>query len=389
MDKILEALARAKQDDGKPESEAQRAEPRDAARPAGGRGRVVEPINPAVASTLSVIAGRLAEEYDSGMRPPPARPVLALVPTGRGTADAGHARRNVSGEGTRATQSAAEPREPVVALEALRAKRVIAGDAEGAAAQAYRVLATQVLQLLRENEWQVLAVVSPGFGEGKTLTAINLAIALSWQSGQTAVLVDADLRDPKVHAFLDLPPQPGLSDHLVQGVALDAALVDPGLGNVVVLPGGRALRSGSELLGSEKMQAVVTALKQRYPAGIMVIDVPPVLMGADARAFAPCAEAVLMVLEEGRTPPADAARAAEALQSANLIGTVLNKSNFSTIAASLTFARRMAEAGPRQEPKLNTVLHEDGRLERHNPPAPVPAAPRKSAWRRILGWFAR
>lgn len=248
-----------------------------------------------------------------------------------------------------------------VSQEFLRANRVMAGNDRGPAVDAYKVLSTQVLQRLRENRWNALAVVSAGFREGKTLTAINLAISLSREVGHTVLLVDADLRRPGIHRYFGVPAEPGLSEHLIDGLPLDRLLFNPGIEGLVVLPGGRPLQTSSELLGSPKMHSLVQELKRRYPSRIVLFDLPPVLSAADALAFAPYVDATIMVVEEGRTAGDDVIRAAEMLETTNLIGTVLNNSNY---------------------PGLHEEVHAAPR--RSMLPGKVPSAKRGAA-----GWFAR
>jgi exopolysaccharide/PEP-CTERM locus tyrosine autokinase len=216
-----------------------------------------------------------------------------------------------------------------VSEEVLRRNRVIRSQDRGPAVDAYRVLSTQVLQRLRENRWNAIAMVSAGFREGKTLTAVNLAISLSREVGHTVLLVDADLRRPGVHRYFGVASEPGLSEHLLDGVPLEDILFNPGIEGLVVLPGGRPLQTSSELLGSQKMQALVQELKRRYPSRVVLFDLPPVLSAADALAFSPHVDATIMVVEEGRTSAEDVLRAAEMLESTNLIGTVLNNSSHS------------------------------------------------------------
>lgn len=208
----------------------------------------------------------------------------------------------------------------------LRSRRIVAGLPDGAFSSTYRMLRTQVLQRLTENDWNVLAVTSPGEGEGKTLTAINLAISLGMEVDYTVLLVDANLRHPSIHEQLGLPAGQGLSEYLLDDVPLPELLVHPeGLDQVVVLPAGRVVQNSAELLNSPKMAQLVQELKNRYPRRIVIFDLPPVLSAADALAFAPYVDAALLVLEEGGTSQDDARRAVELLDCTNVLGTVLNK----------------------------------------------------------------
>jgi exopolysaccharide/PEP-CTERM locus tyrosine autokinase len=210
----------------------------------------------------------------------------------------------------------------------LRNRRVITAMPDSDFADAYKILRTQVLQRLKENDWNVLAITSPGEDEGKTLTAINLAISLAMEVNYTVLLVDANLRHPSIHDQLGLPAGKGLSEYLLDDMPLPDLLVHPqNLEHVVILPGGRAVPNSAELLNSPKMIHLVDELKNRYPSRIVIFDLPPVLSAADALAFAPYVDATLLVLEEGKTTQEDARRAVELLDCTNVIGTVLNKAN--------------------------------------------------------------
>lgn len=226
-------------------------------------------------------------------------------------------------------------------LAYLRENRVIAGLAAGPVVDAYKIMCIQVLQRLRERQGNSLAVVSPGENEGKTLTAINLALSLAQEMDQTVLLVDANLRDPGVHKYFGFVPEVGLSDYLIHDTPLDRLLVNPGIERFVILPGGRPLLNSAEMLGSMKMEKLVQELKMRYPSRIVLFDLPPVLSVADAMAFGPYVDAALMVIQEKRTRRAEVQRAADMLKSVDLLGTVLNMAE----EAALPEERQDAAAG--------------------------------------------
>ena len=209
----------------------------------------------------------------------------------------------------------------------LRQNRIITGDSADSYAHAYKVLRTQVSQRMRQHGWRTLAVTSPGQGDGKTLTAINLAISLAMESNQTVLLVDADLRRPSVHTYFGFEAQVGLRDHLQEATPVEQLLVHPEIRRLVILPGGAPLENSSEMLSSPMMLRLVQEVKRRYPSRLVIFDLPPVLATDDVLAFAPYLDASLLVIQDGKTPRDEATRAAEMLQAANhnLIGTVLNK----------------------------------------------------------------
>ena len=215
-----------------------------------------------------------------------------------------------------------------VPVNFLREMRVITAVGPGGFTDAYAILRTQILQRLREKQWNALAITSADAHEGKTLTAINLAISLAKEVDYTVLLVDANLRNPNIHSYFGINPEHGLSDYLTDDVPLPDLLIHPsGIGRFVILPGGRPLEHSSEMLNSPKMARLVEELKTRYSSRIVLFDLPPLLSTADTLAFSPYVDAALLVIEEGRTSAHEIESATELLvQNTNLIGTVLNKS---------------------------------------------------------------
>jgi capsular exopolysaccharide synthesis family protein len=219
-----------------------------------------------------------------------------------------------------------------IPLHVLRGHRVMAAYNKGPFVDAYKILRTQVMHRLRENGWNVLGVTSPGYGEGKTLTAVNLAISLAMETTQTVLLVDSDLRDPSVHHVFGLKDCCGLADYLLDAAPLEDLLLHPGIGRFVLLPGGRAISSSTEILTSPKMVALVEELKHRYPSRIVIFDLPPLLHTADVLAFSPYTDALLMVVEEGKTTGEELQRALGLVRNSRpVLGTVLNKAGQSSL----------------------------------------------------------
>ena len=213
-----------------------------------------------------------------------------------------------------------------IPLSVLRQKRVMAAYDKGPFVDAFKILRTQVMHRLRENDWNVLGVTSPGHGEGKTLTAVNLAASLAMETSQTVLLVDADLRSPSIHEVFGLDDCPGLADYLLDDQPVEDLLVHPGIGRFVLLPGGRAISNSAEILTSPKMLALVEEFKHRYPARIIIFDLSPLLHTADVLAFSPYTDALLLIVEEGKTKVEELQRALSLLKNSRpLLGTVLNK----------------------------------------------------------------
>ena len=239
----------------------------------------------------------------------------------------------------RATQSAPPPitytktRSLSIPHAVLHRHRVMAAHNKGPFVDAYKILRTQVTQRLRENGWNVVGVTSPGYGEGKTLTAVNLAVSLAMETTQTVLLVDSDLQDPTVHQVFGLHDCLGLADYLLDDQPIENLLLHPGIGRFVLLPGGRAISSSTEILTSPKMVALVEELKHRYPSRVVIFDLPPLLHTADVLAFSPYTDALLMVVEEGKTTGEELQRALALVKNSRpVLGTVLNKAGRSSLS---------------------------------------------------------
>jgi len=197
---------------------------------------------------------------------------------------------------------------------------------DDATADAFRLLRTEVLIRMRQNRWRTLAVTSPNKGAGKSTVALNLAIGFAMELDQTALLVDADLRDPDLRHMLELELGPGLADYLTGRVALEDILIHPSIGNLVLLPGGAPVVNTSELMRSPMMADMIHELSGRYPDRLIVFDVPSILQGADTLALSAYMDATILLVEECKTVRDDIERACELLRDSNLVGIVLNKS---------------------------------------------------------------
>ena len=213
--------------------------------------------------------------------------------------------------------------------ELLEQKVAIDG-APPALIDAVKTRRTRVLQRMRDKGWRTLAVVSPGAGEGRTLVAVNLAVSIAAQFDQTALLVDADLRNPSIGRVFGVPASPGLTEILAHGVPVHATLSSPGIDRLVLMPAGRPVTRSAEWLGSVRMAGLMAELRNRYDDRIVIVDLPPLLGAADALAFTPMADAILLVAEDNRSAREDIVAAQRMLEGRNVIGIVLNKSSRGT-----------------------------------------------------------
>ncbi|MEA5112572.1 MAG: AAA family ATPase [Geobacteraceae bacterium] len=189
----------------------------------------------------------------------------------------------------------------------------------------YRMLRTRILQASQESGGNTVMITSALPGEGKTLTAINLALTFAKEFSQTALLVDCDLKQQKIREILGFESDKGLVDHLLHEAPLSSLMVWPGIEKLTLISGGRTIAGTSELLGSHRMRDVVADMKNRYPERYVFFDVPPVLSGADALCFAPLVDHILLVVQSGITSTSEVKKALQLLPREKVIGLVLNR----------------------------------------------------------------
>lgn len=209
----------------------------------------------------------------------------------------------------------------------LQSNRLIAGLMRDNIADIYRMLRAQVLKRLRSTDGSTVAICSANVGEGKTLTAANLAISMALDPNHTTLLVDLDLRRPRIQEYFGLEKiEVGLCDYLEGNADLADVFTNPGINGLVLLPVRRRLANSSELLSSPRMQHLLAELKGRYSDRIVIYDLPPLLASDDSLVILPHIDASLLVVREGATSAGEIQRSLRLLDSHNLLGTVLNDS---------------------------------------------------------------
>jgi polysaccharide biosynthesis transport protein len=195
---------------------------------------------------------------------------------------------------------------------------------EGAVAEAYRVLRTNLLFSTAADGSRALLVTSPNPGEGKTTTAANLAGSLAL-NGAKVLVVDADLRRPTLHQHFGIQRAPGLSDLIVGKFQPSDVIQGSRLRGVHVIPCGYVPPNPAELLGSHTMREIVKALKTRYEW--VIIDTPPILAMADTPVLCPYVDGVVLVVAAEVSGRPGLQRALDQITSVGgkLLGVVLNK----------------------------------------------------------------
>jgi len=191
-------------------------------------------------------------------------------------------------------------------------------------AEAFRSLRSNIGFSAVDRPIRSLLITSPGPEDGKSTVATNLAVVMA-HAGRRVILMEADMRRPRLHRMLGLPNRLGLSDLFVHpprdlADAVQASRVE----TLAVLTSGGLPPNPAELLGSERMTQILQAAA--LAADFVIIDSPPIGVVTDASVLAPCVDAVLLVVKPGHTPLAAARQAVDQLRrvGANVIGVVFN-----------------------------------------------------------------
>ena len=229
--------------------------------------------------------------------------------------------------------------QPVTRVEHVRSFRPAATDAvimerqgvlpqvrDESAERSYKILRTRVQQRMEASSWHSMAVTGAGAGDGKSITAINLAIALARDVNTWVFLVDLDMQLPQVGPYFGLRFDKGLSDYLAGQATFEEIVYEPGIERLAVIPNARALEHSSELLGSPRILELCQALAAEAPRRIVIFDMPPLLLSDDVLRFLPNVDCVLFVVSEGKTLRSTLQHVYESLPEEKLLGVVLNRS---------------------------------------------------------------
>lgn len=198
--------------------------------------------------------------------------------------------------------------------------------ADRAVLRAYKILRTRLLQRLAAKNWRSVAVTSTKPGEGKTLTAINLAVALAQDPNTRVCLIDLDLQRPRVAAHMGIECKPGLGEYLLGEAEAPQVIYNCESPSLTVIPNTRTFDHSSDMLGGTRTLELLRLIKAEMPQHIVIFDMPP-LTSDDVLTFSPRIDGVLLVVAEGRTDRAALEKSRELLAEMNILGVVLNRSS--------------------------------------------------------------
>lgn len=189
-------------------------------------------------------------------------------------------------------------------------------------AEQYRTLRGRLDSLASQRPLKTIAVTSANAGEGKSTCAVNLASVTAMSVGRSVLLIDCDLRRPKVHWTLGLQPQVGLAEVLLDRATLDEAIMKVEGLALDVLPVRMIPSNPSELLASPEMRRLIEQVAQRYDR--IVLDTPACLGLPDAKSVSELCDGLVMVVRADVTPREDVQAALDILDRRRVVGLVLN-----------------------------------------------------------------
>lgn len=189
----------------------------------------------------------------------------------------------------------------------------------------FRSLRTRILQAGEREGMRTFVITSAGMGEGKTLTALNLAWLLAQTEGVRALVIDSDLRQPCVSDYLAIDAPRGLSEVLGGELSLRDAIVRLDPAGLYLLPGGQARDDVGELLSGPTYASVIAEARQLFD--YVIIDAPPLGIFTDARVLIDRADGALLVVRAGKTRFAMADKLLKQLPRERMLGVVLNRAD--------------------------------------------------------------
>jgi exopolysaccharide/PEP-CTERM locus tyrosine autokinase len=204
-------------------------------------------------------------------------------------------------------------------------------DTNFAATEVYGKIKSRILRMSeRTPELRRIMVTSTLKGEGKSLTAANLAISFSRSYDQSVLLIDTDLRAPSVHNYLGTRKTPGLIQCLTGEASIDEAIIETEVPNLNVLPAGGTVANPVELLASARNQKIINEISRTYRNSTILFDAPPILPFADAHALLPNIGGVIFVIREGFARKDQFEEALQSLDEAGFVGIVFNAATRNT-----------------------------------------------------------
>lgn len=199
-------------------------------------------------------------------------------------------------------------------------------DLARSAAAPYRMMRALVLRRAKANNWACLAFTSPGQGEGKSTTSINLAISIAREGNHDVFLIDLDLRLPRVASYFGVSPQTDVVQYFEGKAAPHEILFSVGIDRLVLAAANTPRENSSELLANGRLEELLAHIRKMSPRPFVILDLPPVGVTDDALVVAPKVDATVLVVSQGLTRRDGLRKAIDLLSEHSLAGVIMNRS---------------------------------------------------------------
>jgi len=212
---------------------------------------------------------------------------------------------------------------PLLKSRKTRPERVVIEEPASAFSESYKAIRTGILLSSAEKSPKSLLITSANPEEGKTITAVNLAVTLAAQADTRVLIIDADLRKPRLHTIFDIDGSIGLSTYLA-GVSNQDAIFDGPVPNLFIMPAGPIPPNPSELIGTGRMRNFIASMRDKFD--FIVLDSPPMLSVTDALLLSRIADGTIVVIKSGKSTYEIVKRGLKSLADieTRITGTVLN-----------------------------------------------------------------
>jgi Mrp family chromosome partitioning ATPase len=203
---------------------------------------------------------------------------------------------------------------------------------------AYRMVRTRLLHMMNTRNWTTLAITSPEAGDGKSLTAINLALNVARDRTTSVFLVDLDMRNPSICRYLGVQPPREVTGFFAGQASAEGVFFSIGPENLAIAGSTSTTGFASELLSGPRLEDLIDYIKTVADNPLVLIDLPPVLLTDEALLVAPRVDATLLVVSEGKTRRDCLVRAKALLADFTSAGVILNRSSENLGAGGYDYA---------------------------------------------------
>lgn len=196
-----------------------------------------------------------------------------------------------------------------------------------AADAAYRLLRSRLQNRLKQNNWFSLAIASPSQNDGKSVTSLNLAVSIAREKQRPVYLLDLDMRNPSLCAYLGLQDVRPLPDYFLGLARPEEVLYQTSFPSLIVAGAPYAVDGASEMLAGPRFSELLAHIRQRSPNALVLLDLPPVNVTDEALLVGPRVDAFLVVVSEGKTERKQLTQTLSSLAEFTIAGVVVNRSS--------------------------------------------------------------